>query len=253
LSKFSSPGDRVIYIGGAPGVHIGLLAEFFNDIQFILFDPAEFSAELYNHPNVEIRQQLFTTTDSFRYKDVLLISDIRTADTDREERSIVEEKIVQDMRLQEHIYNVLKPKKALLKFRLPYYYVPTVAEKYKGKFEYLDGDVYLQAYSRKRSTETRLVPNGQVKVWDLKNYQDALYDFNYRRRVEFYKHPTIEGLDACYDCMTEYTILNEYSKLYEGVGSANELSQKINGFLSNGRYNPLTRPDTLGQKRIQHD
>jgi hypothetical protein len=257
LSLYSDPDDVIVYIGGAPGVHISLLASLFTDLKFILFDPAEFDARLYNYDNIEIRQQLFTSIDSLKYRgaNVLLISDIRSADTDLEERSIIEEKIIQDMRLQESIYELLQPKKALLKFRLPYPHVPTIA-RFGGKFNYLDGEVFIQAYARKRSSETRLVPNGKKKDWDLFEYQNAMYDYNFRRRVAIYSHPKIEGLDDCYDCYTMYYILKKYLDIYksdENPKTIEEIAKQIYGGLAGGRFNPLTRPVNIGERKLQHD
>ena len=62
-----------------------------------------------------------------------------------------------DMDLQKKWFLKLKPYKALLKFRLPWN---------KEECEYLDGKLYLQCWAGRHSTETRLVPNGKMKIYD---------------------------------------------------------------------------------------
>ena len=39
LSKWSRKGDVVVYVGAAPGTHIGMLANMFEDRCFVLIDP----------------------------------------------------------------------------------------------------------------------------------------------------------------------------------------------------------------------
>ncbi len=42
LTKYSIPGDIVLYVGSAPGIHTYFLSLFFPFLNFILFDPSEF-------------------------------------------------------------------------------------------------------------------------------------------------------------------------------------------------------------------
>jgi hypothetical protein len=82
----------------------------------------------------------------------------------------------------------------------------------------LDGDIYFQAFAPITSTETRLIPfdDGSMRDWDNKKYEDQLFYFNTRARPAVYAHTLSNvqaqgsGLDDCYDCLSEITILKQW-------------------------------------------
>ena len=244
LSNYYEKNDTVIYIGSAPGTHLVLLSELFPELSFILYDPREFDKQLYLNPKFTIFQKFFGDGDALRYKDqnYLLVSDIRTAELETDEDSWIERKVASDMRYQQRWYNLMQPKKALFKFRLPFLNPGNpVLTQGRTTFNYLDGDVYIQAYPRQLSAETRLVPNGKTKEWDLKAYEDAMFTHNIFFRINFYPYSEkVDGLDHCFDCASEVSIWKTYIEKTKSKETVASLSKKLNQNLSNGKYTPLT-------------
>ena len=107
---------------------------------------------------IKIRQEYFTSKTAREFsgrKDVLFVSDIRTADTTKLTESEVEDYVMQDNKAQAEWYRIIQPKKAMLKFRLPF------PDRVGGGIStYLDGDVFLPVWGGQTTTETRLVPFG---------------------------------------------------------------------------------------------
>ena len=158
LTLYSSPGDTVLYAGAAPGSHVVFMAEqLFPALRFVLVDPAGFYCK--PTPQVEIRQTYFTTAIAREFsgrRDVLFISDIRTANHCKQERLAVEEYVIQDNDAQKEWVKVLRPKKAMLKLRLPY------PDRVGGTTTYFEGEVFLPVWGRQRTTECRLVPDDSL-------------------------------------------------------------------------------------------
>lgn len=200
----------VLYIGAAPGLHLNLLTRLFPQFRYILYDPAPFKIE--PSDNVEIHQECFTTEEAEKYinKNVLFICDIRTSEYNKNGKQ--GEDILADMMLQQEWYIKLNPVAGLLKFRFSY--LP-------GKTEYLDGDIYLQSFPGKLSTETRLVPFGidRKRAWDHTEYEEQMFYHNTINRVCYYElDPSFRGHYChCYDCAREVQILSLYSSDSEDV------------------------------------
>lgn len=166
LSKFSSPNDLVLYIGSANGFHLLYLVPMFPELKFELWDASKFTKELYDLPNVKIFNRLFKDSDTKRYENknnILLISDIRNT---KVKKGRLEELVAIDMNLQKHWSQIIKPKRAFLKFRLSYQYD-------ESKFtKYFTGTIYLQAYMP-LSGESRLCTDNYI---EMKEYNDKEYD-----------------------------------------------------------------------------
>jgi hypothetical protein len=244
LSMYYTPGDTIVYVGSAPGTHLLLLSELFPGLSFILYDPSPFDAKLYDNPKFTIFQKFFGDGDALRYKgkNYLFVSDIRTAELETDEESWIERKVASDMRHQERWYKLLQPKKALMKFRLPFLNPgnPVLAHD-RTTFNYLDGDVYIQAFPRQLSAETRLVPNNKTKEWDLKLYEDAMFTHNIFFRINIYPYSEkVDGLDHCFDCASEVAIWKMFIEKTKSKESVSALSKKLNQNLSNGKFTPLT-------------
>ena len=158
------------------------------------------------------RQEFFTSEIVAELKSeerpILFISDIRTADYKILNPDEVETAVEEDQRLQEEWVRDLCPKASLLKFRLPWR---------DGETKYLDGIVLLPIWGRETTTETRLVVQDphSSRVYDNKKYEEQLFYFNRRTRVQYYTHPCqAEGMDHCYDCAAEVVVLSEYLRRY---------------------------------------
>jgi hypothetical protein len=111
-------------------------------------------------------------------------------------------------------YEILKPFRSMLKFRLPY-----IGDKLnrKEKMKYLEGDIFFQIWPAGSSSECRLIVKENAskdKVYDSIKYEDQLFRFNQVERVMCYKHDVeVDGLDHCYDCRAEVFVFEEYIKI----------------------------------------
>jgi len=204
-------GATVVYAGAAPGTHVEYLSRLFPGVRFVLVDPAPFTVRA--SENVVIRVELFTDELAEEMKGlygprVYFISDIRTADPDRDSHEQSESKIKWDMAAQMRWHLLLGSQRSMLKFRLPWDH---------ERSEYLDGDVHLPVWGPQTTTESRLITKagepGAVRVYDHKRYERQMFYFNCVTRVSLYKHEvTAPGLDHCYDCAAEAHILEAYVK-----------------------------------------
>jgi len=247
LTDYSDDGDTVVYVGAAPGTHLIYLSDLFPTLKFILYDGRDFDPGLYSHPQFELRQMFFTDSECMRFFDlnksnVLLISDIRTGNMETETEDDIELIVANNMKEQEQWYRLCQPKKALFKFRLPYYFSNNpVLKDDKMTFPYLDGIVRIQAFPRKGSAEGRLIPNGKMTNWNIKEIEDRFMTHNLYRAA-FYEHEPIVGCDHCYDCTQEIYMWKKYIERFGVDNTVQELIDTLNSTLSGGKFNNLTYP-----------
>lgn len=186
---------KILYIGAAPGDHIFVLSELFEDIEFHLYDSERFDDRLKKKKNVKIYKKYFNDEDLQKWKcknnDYLLISDIRSLNydpscRDKKSKEKNEMSVWSDMKLQEKWVTELKPKVCLLKFRLPFAYDFILKE---GKTrKYLNGKILKQIYNKPSSSETRLlVTEISSKDWDLLQYEEqlAFHNCHLRGKTKF--------------------------------------------------------------------
>jgi len=246
----------VVYVGAAPGGHIPYLADLFPNVRFELYDPVKF--DIKSTDQIKIFKQLFETKDAEKYrgqKNILLISDIRSVDFKAVGEAEYNAGILRDIQAQQSWYTTMRPHKAMLKFRFPY--TP-------GQTEYLDGDVYFQAWSPVSSTETRLVPKGFddsptgggepiTKLWDHVRYEQQLYYYNNVTRVSQYAHAVqSKQLDHCYDCRCEIHTLGQYLRAYgwpSAPADIDDMSAEINQFLSPSGARTLRTGNVSAEER----
>lgn len=211
-----------IYAGAAPGHHLLILAEFFPNVKFILFDREPISFKYgsirYEKNFIKRYQKNMYVQDATRLKNEyndkdgyvrLFISDIR--------RNNKEEKIVQeDMDLQGELCKELNSYKSYLKFRLPYV---ASFESAKLKKPYLDGRIYFIAYGPNHTSETRLLvdQNAPQKSYECAKYENQMYYFNKYDRTSCYRHNIndVGGIDHCYDCRTFVYVVQKYLEYLE--------------------------------------
>ena len=214
LTNFASKGDIVLYVGAAPGRHIHYLTKLFPELSYILYDPAPFSKELLSNRVCTLHSTCFTEENARTYAStgnkILFISDIRTGDFLEDSDRVVEQHVIANMTKQREWYEIIQPKKALLKFRLPWR---------EGSTEYLNGDIMLPVFGGVTTTETRLVPSTGTSNYDHIQYQDQLFFFNTHVRIARYEHPMEVdkqklGLDHCYDCTAFLEVVKSYVLKY---------------------------------------
>jgi len=169
-------------------------------------------------------------------------SDIRTNETEEGDDFPSTLDIIWNNAQQLNWISILKPLAYMLKFRLPYemkekiyplqYQIEDfkyskeklgidfigLHNKFSGDFEYLDGEIYLQAFPGFKSTETRLIGNyngtPKYKKYKWMEYEAKLYYFNMiSRGYGYFYNPNSNkklGFDHCHDCALENNILSTY-------------------------------------------
>ena len=267
-----------LYIGASAGkgsIHSYFLAKMFPEFEYHLFDKNDFFDDLYKLPNVKIFKRWFLESDikSYKNKNLFMISDMRDPDIGRamkDENTKSQNAVVfDDMKLQQTFYNKIKPKSALLKFRLPWQ---------PGKTEYLDGTIYYQLWQGPHSTETRLIPTApnKTKIYDNTGYEQRLFYFNTETRRRYYSHSVVKqylktlysnGMNKnknnyaeneyscyghCFDCISEIVILQRFINSF----SANKkltvckLGKKITEYLSLNTNKRLFKTGQLSNKGV---
>lgn len=234
LALCSRAGDTVVYAGSAPGLHVPFLAELFDTLRFILYDPREFDMSRARGPEldrIELHQALFTddVARSFAGRDdVLFVSDIRTGSTGptQEDDEAFERAVEENMAMQMRWCQLMRPRKASLKFRLPYQ---------GGRTRYLAGQILLQPWAPDNSSETRLIagPDYEGLVeYDADLYNAQLYYINaILRQWKFYDHGVpvdrVKGMDHCFDCALEAAIWRLYLGASENDARGAEVARLV--------------------------
>lgn len=180
----------VVYAGAAPGIHIPVLSLLFPNLTFHCYDPRPF--RISQVPQIRLHQELFTDDIARQWagrQDVFFLSDIRSMGPGDGTPEEVENAVIQDHILQERWVRIMSPVEALLKFRLPYLTTRNISSEriVDGKFRYLRGLVFFQAWSGATSSETRLVPSRPYTStdWDIQTYEDRLFYRNSEVREKF--------------------------------------------------------------------
>lgn len=247
LTDFADDGDLVVYAGSAPGTHLLDLAKLFPTLTFHLYDPRDFDVNLYRDQRFTIFQKFFTDLDALRYtgKNVIFLSDIRTVSNELS-NEINELRVAQDNYDQARLHQLMKPKKALLKFRLPFPIkgspiYPNSEKKNKFLFRYLDGEVRLQAFAPPYSTEKRLIPNGKWRDYDASLDESLMATQNAVYRPSIYDDmPEVGGMDDCFDCTYEKYIWQKYTERFDPEGDIAIYVENLNKTLAGGKFTPLT-------------
>jgi len=230
-----------VYVGAASGVHNIITMEMFPEIKLYLFDRNPFEKLLYNYPNIHIFEEYFTDEIANKFakqfardpKDpslgtnMVFLSDIRT-DENKDNFEQWEKEIITNMRMQENWVRILNPRGFMLKMRLPYN-DPKKHNSPDSKYQYLDGDIYIQPWAPQTSTETRLINYvntnknqnlGELtKEYSAFNYESALYRHNLLSRVQDYseklgKIPNLAIPRYDYDNIREVQILYRWVRKF---------------------------------------
>jgi len=256
LTLHSLPGSLIVYAGAAPGTHIDYLADLFPNVNFELVDPAPFTVKQ-RLPRIRLRENSLFTDDLAREyaaqnTDILFISDIRSADPSVLSEDETEQQVAQDMKMQSTWHRLMNARNSMFKFRLPWK---------PGKTTYLAGAIYLPIWGPITTTESRLiVERGAEDVeYDNSGYEEQMFYFNTVTRVARYQHNiTGEGIDHCYDCTAEISVLRDYlikhksfaaddTKLYQEIG---RMSEEISSHISSHRKLSSPNPDPEQRKKV---
>ncbi len=216
--------DIVLYSGAAPGHHVNILCGWFRkDFDFVVFDWRKL--ELTTRENLTIRQESFTDKIAKEYenKGVIFVCNtlVNNGKFDYDEKNIKNA-----MELQKCWCDVLKPKIALLDFRLPWS---------RGETEFFEGTIRYPVWGQPSGMDCRIevvfpksvdsdgvvtYEKPKIKKYDHKIHEERMFHFNTISRVQLYRHGVHpEGynktLDHCYDCMTEIYICQRYIRVSE--------------------------------------
>jgi hypothetical protein len=226
-----------IYAGAASGNHIVYLQKLFPMIYFELYDPLKFAIK--DTEKIKTHVQFFTDADAeywSKRKDIYLVfcSDIRSDPPS-------DENIVNNMNMQLKWWDIMKPELSMFKFRLLWT---------KGIIKYPEGDIYLQAYSGWKSSETRLIVKKHAKLIEYNNteYESACFCHNTVNRIKHYNNGmsdlSIEkdGIDNCYDCTSFIHIAKEY--LLSNIGIYDK-SKNIMDFINEIQKNIIRGERTI--------
>ena len=201
---------HIIYAGSARGDNILILADMFPNTRWYLVDPNRFAEKLYNHKQIiEIKNEFFTDDSAHYYYEMfknrdnkeklLFISDIRLDPSDIT--------VMEDNASDAKWHEIIKPNYSYLKFRCPY--------EGERKYDFYDGEIYIQPYAPVGSTEARLLlKTGLIpKTYDIDEYQGKFYYFNRIMRPAYYKTKLIKDntfFDHCYDCTFFGNLMENY-------------------------------------------
>lgn len=228
LLDFAEEAKHLIYAGAAEGQHLAVLCELFPDIQLDAWDPRPFAKSALPPaapPNLRVHQEYFTDDVARHLRStlsevpLLFVSDIRTANWQKDTPEEHDQRLLGDLKAQQNWVDLLRPTRALLKFRFPYT---------EGCTEGLAGEMRLPVWGPQTTTECRLLvtpPSKDVplstKFYDHKCMWEQLFYFNTVTRISIYPRPSFVGagdeetlktvgLCRCFDCSREVDLLATY-------------------------------------------
>lgn len=215
-----------VYAGAAPGIHTPLLSKLFPNITFHLFDPVPFQIE--ESDMIKLFNIYFTDEIADKYRkqaleNLVFICDIR--------RTNDEHMVWEDMVAQKRWHEIMQPILTSLKFRLPWPNCGIVDE--NNQISYLMGDIHLPVWAPRNSTESRLViekgkHNGE-RIYDCLAYEEEMCFFNryIRPSIHAWQNNFQGGLDGCYDCTAEITLLEKYNKIWTHIALTSKTITEI--------------------------
>lgn len=201
LTAKCKPGDTVLYVGSSVSSYICTLANMFPMLHFRLFDhnAGQFLKEEQAQPripaNLEHSQEIFSDQVAARMllqeginpNKTLLISDLRNVTKNAWGRgyvAVTDENVINDLHLQENWVQLLRPRSADLKFKLPYH-GPSC-------YSFLQGQAEYQLFGKQSTSETRLIVDAPLsstgeyarEVYNRHVHDDCMFYHNFVTRME---------------------------------------------------------------------
>ncbi|KPI84345.1 hypothetical protein ABL78_6600 [Leptomonas seymouri] len=263
LKRIRAQGERagdkkvlIVYAGAACGLHLPFLFSLFEDMQFILIDPAPFCAQVRDAAAkegscvLELIEDICTPELCLRIRrsycethQLYLVSDIRSgAPTEMNQNQEHTEMIQRDNAAQREWCFSLEVEAAMLKFHPPY---PTAQDPKSAKYNsadttaenyvYLSGTELLGVWAPKSSSEVRLVVVGPFtkgyrapsRTYSCTKHEEQCYAYNIDNRYEK-------------DCNAERCILQSYLDLFsDKYSSVEQLSRTLSERLEYPLFCPL--------------
>ena len=180
----------IVYAGAAGGHHLETLCNYFEkeNCTWLLYDTTPFECWTNKRTPDKVQKicRFFDVAEARRLYDanktydILFISDIRSAVPDfalhfqgqkEADDMRVENEILKELSLQQTWIFEMQCKYAIMKFRLPYQY-DYASHQNVTELKYVKGEIRIQPWARKNSTECRLV----VKEDDIRDKNQEIYD-----------------------------------------------------------------------------
>jgi cap2 methyltransferase len=263
LKRIKAKGDvalqkrvLIVYAGAACGLHLPFLFSLFEELDFVLIDPAPFCSQVREIAAkvgscvLELIEDVCTPELCLRLRrsycdthQLYLVSDIRSGKpTSMSENQEHTEMIQQDNAAQREWCFSLEVEAAMLKFHPPY---PATQDPKSAKFNaadttaeeyvYLSGTELLGVWAPKSSSEVRLVVEGPFtkcykapsRSYSCTVHEEQCYAYNIDNRYEK-------------DCNAERSILAAYLELFPGkFSSVEQLSKTLSERLEYPLFLPL--------------
>ena len=209
LSKYAEKYDRIVYAGLGNIEHIWKLSQLFPKCEFEIWDPADIILPI--SPNITRFREFFTDQDAEKYKKyrkkILFISNIRDtkmSGTFGGPKKETDKVVLSDMQKQLKWCKLMKPKIALLRFRLAWE---------KGRknslHKYLTGTHYLQPYNS-LTTDTMLSTSDydSTQIYDADEYDEKMAAHNLNNVC------TVPDDNIWTDYIDQYGIKNRWDNIY---------------------------------------
>lgn len=188
LSGVSKQDDIVVYVGNGSAHQVPLLCIMFPWLKFDVFNvrPKETNTmwERLDAESCNIIKRRFDIQDGKAYRRlghrVLFISDAKSVTKDNDTNKSIRikpENVLFDMERQKRVLYTMRPREAFLRFMPPFHVDG-------NSFEYLDGEMYIQPFSHRSSTEVRLHVTRDDTSY--RPYQNRSYDCKAHEQVLFY-------------------------------------------------------------------
>lgn len=207
LTQKMRAGDTAVYVGGSIGEYILILANMFPTTKFVMYDHnlsnciRKVKEEGSMPPNLHHREEVFSEKvaaqlllqDSLKSSKLLLMSDLRNitrnAWGNEGQVAVTDDNVVNDLHLQENWVQLLRPRSAQLKFKLPYHG--------PSQYSYLKGDVKVQLFGKHSTSEVRLTvdaPADELQeyprfLFDKQQHEDSMYHHNFVTRLQHTEAP----------------------------------------------------------------
>jgi hypothetical protein len=205
----------VVYAWAAPGNHILILVDMVPNVKWELFDPRPFHVTVKKHSRITTVREKFSVEKANKMCDdpVWFISDIREDTSDAG--------VMREMKIQAQWVKELQPKKASLKFRLPFNNTGKSAPSGESGrvIEYMDGELYGQLNAPPYSSEARLftTPNHKNRLYPVDEHEVRMAGYNYfTRNMRFLVPKEVEdvirripGYDNGFESLVELSLLPE--------------------------------------------
>ena len=156
---------------------------------------------------------LFKELNFYKYgevnkEDVLFLSNLKYPS--RRNRKNLQLEIQKINRIQEKMFRKISPRKALLNFILPWRIENKWITEGGQYFNYLQGDIYFQPWNKSSDVKILVDKNACNINYDNILFEEQMVYFNNVYRSSYFHSREYDGMDHCYDCVTEIKILEKY-------------------------------------------